>query len=260
MNPRLAGIPGAVLRLTRLELFPVRVRSGLAAGARWTLFPWTSYWRGTHEPELHEALGLLGGGDIRGWTCWDLGAHFGIFSVGLARRVGETGQVAAFEPNPRSCARLRRHARMNGIPWLRVFEAAVSDRPGLAELYTYGDLGSTITHLAYEGETAQELCRPLPVSALVLDALVDAGEIRPPQFVKIDVEGHGHRALSGMRRVLESHRPVIAASFHSGAEVSGIVGPLAALGYRHRPVGHGGDNRAPQAGSDFIFTPPDWPG
>ncbi|MSU65186.1 MAG: hypothetical protein EXS38_03585 [Opitutus sp.] len=63
----------------------------------------------THEPAMQAVLLGLGGGDIRGWTCWDLGAHFGLYSVGLARRVGPAGQVAAFEPNPISFARLQRH-------------------------------------------------------------------------------------------------------------------------------------------------------
>ena len=76
---------------TRLCLLPVRVRSGIAEGARWTLYPWSAYWRGAHEPAMQNALVSLG--DIRGWNCWDLGAHFGIYSIGLARRVGPTGTL-----------------------------------------------------------------------------------------------------------------------------------------------------------------------
>jgi FkbM family methyltransferase len=256
LNPRCTRIARAAFRLTRLELFPVRVRSGLAAGARWTAYPWTSYWRGSHEPALQQAILGLGGGDLRGWSCWDLGAHFGIYSVGLALRVGPSGQVAAFEPNPVSFARLRRHARMNRLPWLRIFEAAVSDGTGTGELYTYGDLGSTITHLPYTGERVQERCLPIPVRMLVLDDLVESGEIRPPQFVKIDVEGHGHRALAGMGRTLRAHLPVIAAGFHSAEEIAGIAGPLAALGYRREPVGSAGRTAETLVGTDCLFTPP----
>ena len=38
----------------------VRVRHGFAAGARWTAFPWSAYWRGTHEPEIQKILLELG--------------------------------------------------------------------------------------------------------------------------------------------------------------------------------------------------------
>ena len=134
------------LALTGLQYCPVRVRRGVAAGARWTLYPWSAYWRGTHEPALQQALIALG--DIRGWSCWDLGAHYGIYSIGLALRTGQEGAVAAFEPNPVSYARLEHHRRMNGLSNLKTFEAAVSDQAGSADLLTYGDLRSTTTHLS----------------------------------------------------------------------------------------------------------------
>jgi FkbM family methyltransferase len=195
----------------------------------------------------------LGGGDVRGWTCWDLGAHYGLYSVGLARLVGETGQVAAFEPNPASCARLRRHAAMNRVPWLRVFEAAVSDRTGQGEMYTYGDLDTTITHLPYDEEVRQDACRPISVEIVELDRLVEAGSIRPPRFVKIDVEGHGHRALGGMRRTLQAHMPVVMAAFHSQHERDGMAAMLAALGYVQTSIGPSVDSRFD--GTDYLFTP-----
>ena len=93
---------GAFLNATGLARSPVRVRHGIAAGARWPLYPWTSYWRGTHEPALQACLMGLGNGDLTGWSCWDLGAHFGLYSVGLALGVGPTGEVAGFEPTPLS--------------------------------------------------------------------------------------------------------------------------------------------------------------
>ena len=86
-----------------------------------TLNPWSAYWRGTHEPSLQQAL--IGVGGVRSWNCWDLGAPFGIYSVGLARRVGPDGAVAAFEPNPGSYARLVRHQRMNRLSNPTTFQA-----------------------------------------------------------------------------------------------------------------------------------------
>src|ERR1035437_6624959 len=156
----------AFLRLTYLQYWPVRVRHGIAQGARWTLFPWTSYWRGTQEPGVHRALMEIG--NMQGWSCWDLGAHFGIYSVGLARQVGPTGEVAAFEPNPHSYARLRLHCRMNQLGWMKTFHAAVSDTSASAELYTYGSLESTTTHLPYEGESPGEKTKPLIVQTVEL--------------------------------------------------------------------------------------------
>ncbi len=233
---------------------PVRVRGGVAKGARWTLFPWASYWRGTHEPAVQGAIERLGNGDIRGWSCWDLGAHFGFYSVALAIRAGPSGQVAAFEPNPRSFGRLERHRRMNRLTWMRTYQAAASDRSGSAELLTYGKLDSTSTHLRYADESPGQASAPIGIRALRLDELVKSGELRPPQFAKVDVEGHGHRALEGMRESVAQSRPVLIVGFHSREEVDGVLGVLGPLGYRWSPIG---PPPAPDSmiGGDYLFTP-----
>jgi FkbM family methyltransferase len=234
---------------------PVRIRRGIAKGARWTLFPWTAYWRGAHEPAVQEAIGQLGNGSISGWCCWDLGAHFGYYSVALALKVGPEGQVVAFEPNPHSNDRLNIHRRMNGLAWLKTYRFAVSDQTGTAELLTYGGVGSTDAHLPYEGETLGAVTKPITISTLRPDDLVERGEIRSPQFVKIDVEGHGHRALLGMQRSISTSRPFLIVAFHSMPEVEGVVGILEPLGYVWKPLDGYPSDRQTMVGRDYLFTP-----
>jgi FkbM family methyltransferase len=254
MNRIIKGLASALLLKTGLCYWPVRVRSGFAAGARWTLYPWSAYWRGGFELELQDELTALG--DITGWTCWDLGAHYGLYSIGLARRTGPNGQVVAFEPNPLSFRRLERHRRMNALGWLKPIEAAVSDAPGTAEFYTYGELESTTTHLPFEGEARTAACAPVSVRLLRLDDLVASGEIRAPQFIKIDVEGHAHKALAGARLALAMTRPIIIVAFHSDLEASGVHAILDPLGYSaSRIATHSGSVDA-LSGHDFIFRPP----
>ena len=250
MSPLLRRFIGSTVGLAH-----VTVRHGIAKGARWTLFPWTSYWRGNHETHVQAAVANLGNGDIRGWSCWDLGAHFGIYSVALALRVGSGGQVAAFEPNPESFARLERHKRMNRLNWLKTYQAAASDRTGRAELFTYGDLGSTSTHLPYEGEAAGKSTRPIGISTVRLDDEVDSRSLRVPQFVKIDVEGHGHRAVKGMRHSIAKSLPTIIVAFHSAMEVDGVLGVLSPLGYKWQVVSLPASNPQSMIGGDYLFTP-----
>lgn len=220
------------MRFSGLANVPVRVRGGLAKSARWTLYPWSSYWRGTHEPELQLFIEEIG--DMTGWCCWDLGAHYGIYSVGLAMKTGPNGQVVAFEPNPVSYGRLARHVAMNRMPWLKPIQAAVSDHAGTAELYTYGQTESTTTHLAYEGETRQASCRPVEVAIVCLDEMVKSREIRPPDLIKIDVEGHGHKALAGAKDAIKTKDPIIIAALHSKDEAEGVRSILRPLGYEER--------------------------
>ena len=200
-------------------------------------------------------MARLGGGDISGWSCWDLGAHFGIYAVGLARRVGPGGEVVAFEPDPKSYRRLAHHARRNRLPWLKTYQAAVSDHSGRAELYTYGRPGDTVSHLPYEGEPRIAAARPLSIASVRLDDLVSSGELRPPRFVKLDVEGHGHRALAGMAETLRAHRPVLIVAFHSAAEYEGVTSLLAPLNYAWSPILAGIETDPSPIGRDFLFQP-----
>lgn len=243
---------GATLRATGLQYWPVHVRRGLPAGARWTLFPWTAYWRGGYEPEMERAI--LAWGDLRGKVCWDLGAHFGFYSISLALRTGPTGEVVAFEPNPISYARLERHRRMNGLTWLKSFEAGCSDSAGSAAFYTYGDLETTTTHLPYDGESPDASTQPISIRLMKLDDLVGSGQIRSPHFVKIDVEGHGHHALRGAIATIRRSRPVILMGFHSPQEVAGTEMLLQPLGYRF--IATGAINPPDRVGADYLLQPP----
>lgn len=241
----------AILRRTGLQFFPVRVRGQLATGARWTLYPASAYWRGTHEPSVGAALLSLG--DLTGKCCWDLGAHYGYYSVALAMLTGPTGQVVAVEPFAANFARLERHRKMNELSWVKTFECAASNTSGTADFFTDLSDGDTAVHLAYEGEVRTLTTRTTSVRTVRMDDLVERLEIRPPDFIKVDVEGHGHHALGGANESIRRSRPVILMGFHSPQEVAGTKSILDPLGYRWEPL----DPNPPTncVGCDFILRP-----
>lgn len=249
MKQLLQRFAGGLLHLTGLEYLPVRVRRGLPAGARWTLYPWTSYWRGGYEPAVEAAIDRLG--DLTSKACWDLGAHYGYYSVGLARRTGPTGQVAAFEPFPGNYARLERHRRMNALEWLKPFQAAVSDASG--ETVFIVEEGDTTNHLRYDREVVTTATAQIRVRTVRLDDLVARGELRLPDFMKVDVEGHGHHALAGALDSIRRSLPVMLMGFHSPEEVAGTEALLVPLGYRFEPVDPRHDP-AGRVGADYLLT------
>lgn len=220
---RLAGLLGK----TPIAYLPVRVRAGMARGARWTMFPHTGYWRGNTETDVDSALARVPG--LKGAACWDVGTHFGIYTVGMAMAVGETGQVVGFEPDPISFARCAYHVRLNSLTWVKLFQAAASDRDGTAGLVQNRGQGATTSHLPYQGEPTDGTERP--IQTLRLDGLVERGEVRPPRLIKIDVEGHGASMLVGARETIERHGPAVVMSFHCPEEVDGAIGILKPAGY-----------------------------
>ena len=221
----LAGLIGR----SPLQHWPVTVRAGLAKGARWTAFPFSANWRLGGEVDVARCVAMAG--DLAGRTCWDLGAHFGIHTVGLAMCVGPTGEVAAFEPDPVAHRKLERHVRMNRLDQVKLFQAAASDAEGFLELIVAGALGSTVTHARYDDEVIGESTDTVASRAIRLDSLVDEGAIRLPDFVKIDVEGHGAKAIAGAIRAVSRSRPLIALSVHSRAEWFDTATLLEAVGY-----------------------------
>jgi FkbM family methyltransferase len=86
-----------------------------------------------YEPELAAALARL----VRpGWTCADVGAHVGYFTLLLARLVGEEGSVLAFEAAPVNAQLLAQNVKLNNLESrVRVENLAVADVSGELELY-----------------------------------------------------------------------------------------------------------------------------
>lgn len=209
---------------------PVSVRSGIAKRARWTILPYSAYWRGNFEPEVQRVT--LEHGCRPGMVCWDLGAHFGLYSVGMAMHVGKEGEVVSFEPDPVSFQRFLRHVMMNKLENIKAYNAAASNTDGTGEILIYEEgLGATTTHLAYPDEKVDKCPKKIMIPLFRIDSLVAKGEIRLPDFIKIDVEGHGASALKGAEKSIASSKPVILISFHGSHEIERTRRILDPLGY-----------------------------
>lgn len=236
-----------LLSYTPFQYFPVKVRKGLAYGAKWTLLPFSSYWRlGGAEPETD--LLIKNYGSKPGSSAWDLGAHFGIYTVGMALAVGPAGEVVAFEPDYFSYKRCKKHVEMNRLSWVKVFNAAASAKDGYAALILYQGAGATTSHLAYQGEVVSDDCSKVTIKTLKLDKLVEDGEIRAPDFIKVDVEGHGGEALKGAQNTIKKYRPAILISLHSPSELEGVQSVLKPLGFKAFDA-----NKTPLTWKDCLF-------
>jgi FkbM family methyltransferase len=160
-------------------------------------------------------LSLLKPGD----TMLDVGANFGYFSLLAAQRLGPSGRVLAFEPDPRNIARLRANLQVNGITNVTVIPKAVYDQAGTLTLNLATDdednLGSSSLIAAGHGR------QPLEVPVVRLDDLLPAEGIEHVELVKMDIEGAEIGALEGARESLRAGRiDRILLEFHQS-----ILGP-----------------------------------
>jgi FkbM family methyltransferase len=135
-------------------------------------------------------------------TLIDLGANIGTVALPVA---AAGSAVVAVEPLPGNCLRLLLAALANGLPHLRVVQAAAGAADGLLPFSGDEAWGA----VAAAGAGRQE------VVALRLDTiLADAARenpalLRAPFALKIDVEGHEYEALLGAEGFLAEHRPVV---------------------------------------------------
>lgn len=146
-----------------------------------------------------------------GMTFVDVGANVGFYSVMAARRVGPSGRVIAFEPNPDNLKPLLLNRMINDCPQIDVRPFAVSDAEGFLSLMKIVSIASTKAldpaELEYLNDAQVVYAVPLD-RALASEARVD--------FVKCDIDGHDFRAMAGARDVLGRCRPLIVAEFNPG--------------------------------------------
>jgi len=132
-----------------------------------------------------------------GQTVVDLGAHVGYFTLLAAARVGKTGKVFAFEPEPPIYSLLVKNVEVNGYENVIPVKKAVSNETGVTKLFLPKTEcgGSTIFNPKGGGKS-------VPVDVVTLDEFFRDRET-PIHLVKMDIEGAEMAALEGMANIIE---------------------------------------------------------
>ncbi len=216
----------------------MRVLQGPLRGARWVVGSAThGCWLGTYESQKQRVLSsLLKPGE----TFFDVGANVGFYTLLGSRLVGPSGQVVAFEPLPANLRYLVEHLRINRVANVELITAAVGKTK---DRLRFAEAGSpSMGRIDPEGG--------LDVDVLSLDGLVAAGAVRPPDLIKMDIEGGEVGALKGAREILATHRPQILLATHGWEQHRECCAFLRGLGYRIDALA-GGD---PDATDELVAT------
>ncbi|MBI4677563.1 MAG: FkbM family methyltransferase [Elusimicrobia bacterium] len=145
-----------------------------------------------------------------GMTCLDIGANIGVYTLYLARLVGRSGRVVAFEPEPENFEMLERNVARNGYAQVECVRKAVSDRTGAADLgFCEENRGDHRLFSRGQGR------RAVPVETTRLDDFFPPGA--KVDLIKMDVQGSEVAAMEGMRRVLQDNPRVMVLAEHCPA-------------------------------------------
>jgi len=133
---------------------------------------------------------------VEGDIVIDVGAHAGMFTVKVAKSVGNRGSVIAIEPEPRNLALLRYNIERHSLTNVKVISKAVHSKRTTVNLY----LQTLSVHhsLFYRSGDYIE------VEADSLDNIVSKLGLDRVDFVKIDTEGAELEILRGAKKVLAS--------------------------------------------------------
>ena len=183
-----------------------------------------SYFFGTHEWEVQSVLTTI----VRpGMTVYNIGAHIGFFTLGLHLIAGSTGQVVAFEPNPKVRERLFDHLSLNGIgDSVRIEEYACGDFNGETNFsLSLSDTQGRFEDLPYvkPGPVIQVHCKRL-------DTYVEESGL-VPDFILLDVEHAEGRVFRGMFNVMQDYRPIIVVEMHGSASIEEACSELKRQNY-----------------------------
>ena len=166
------------------------------------------YLLGAFERSTHAALQkLIRSGD----TVFDVGANIGAHTLGIARSVGPTGSVYAFEPTDVAFGRLKRNLALNPELKLRtraheILLAEEATAPLEPEIYASWPLNTDHSvHPKHRGK----LATALHASVDTLDRFVEREAIDRLDLIKIDVDGHEYPVLKGALKTLARFRPVL---------------------------------------------------
>lgn len=195
-------------------------------------------WRGTakliyafredYEIEIRLLERLL----TAGATTLDIGANYGIYSLIMARIIGNEGRVLAFEPARNNYQILQKNIALNHLSQVTCFPYALADWEGETVLYHEEDpdrnsLGKS------ESSVDSEI-----VMLRTLDKLAEELGLNSCQFIKCDTEGAEELVFRGGKTLLSVYKPTILLEFNPsaarrlGLHEDGAIKFLRSLGYQ----------------------------
>jgi FkbM family methyltransferase len=150
-----------------------------------------------------------------GDEAWNVGANVGVHVLQMCARVGPTGRVVAFEPNPRAASLLRRNVALNGYEdRVTIAQIAIGEYRGRSDFFVAGS--DPMGRLQRPNPLLRRTTR-IDVPVVTLDEFL-ARRTGVPRCLVIDIEGWEIGALRGAERLLQLNpQPLLIVELHPDA-------------------------------------------
>ena len=135
-----------------------------------------------------------------GDVIWDVGANIGYYTVKFAKAVGEEGFVQGFEPMPHTFKILKKAIR--GHTNIGLTCCALGQSDSKLAMLNDTEVGSPTNKILMSDK--QSLSdKIVMIKVRSGDSLIKNKELKVPNFIKIDVEGHESDLIKGMTNLLK---------------------------------------------------------
>lgn len=167
---------------------------------------WYIFMYGAFRPRVSELLNrMLKPGQV----AIDIGANVGMHSIVMANRVGPTGKVVVFEPDPHPLGRLRQNLALNGLDWVETVQAAVSARSETRTFYLHDESIGNFANASLVAANVGKDTPTMEMQVVALDEWLAAHPLPRIDVIKLLAQGEEWNALQGMKGAIERHRPKI---------------------------------------------------
>lgn len=167
-----------------------------------------------------------------GMKALSIGANFGYFVLLMARNIGESGHIWAFEPTQLYGDQLRWHVEANGLSdRVTIVPFGLSDTEKTATI----DISPQSASMHFppsELRVGSEI-----IFLKTLDGVAEGLDIDRIDFISMDIDGHELAFLKGAKKTLSRDLPPIAMEFAQqclhfvGSDVREVAALLHEIGY-----------------------------
>jgi FkbM family methyltransferase len=147
----------------------------------------------------------------KGKVLYDVGANYGYYCLKLARIAT---QVYAFEPVRVSYRVLMENVRRNGLKNVKAYRVALGERDATTRMHIFTSSGNnSLFEIQFPRYHPARIVGGEHVDIVRLDGLVATDKLKPPDVMKIDIEGGELRALIGARQTIRKYRPAVVVEY-----------------------------------------------
>jgi len=162
----------------------------------------------------------------------DVGSNLGIFTILLAKKVGQSGRVIAVEPGKKIFLHFQENVKLNNLKNITSFNLALGNKEEETKLFLGQVAGASSMAYKPDGSEGFEI-----IKVKTADQLIKENNLPIPNVVKIDVEGFEYNVIKGMSSTLNNPEcRMICCEIHTqmlpdGVSAEKIIDLLKSLGF-----------------------------